>query len=56
MSTTINSAGQKQAAPAATAGATPKDAAAVILLRAGREASETEVFWVRRSTRMAFLG
>jgi glyoxylase-like metal-dependent hydrolase (beta-lactamase superfamily II)/8-oxo-dGTP pyrophosphatase MutT (NUDIX family) len=35
---------------------TPKDAAAVILLRSGVAASDPEVFWVRRSARMAFLG
>ncbi|HEX7997297.1 MAG TPA: MBL fold metallo-hydrolase [Pyrinomonadaceae bacterium] len=53
---TTDSAGQRQAAQAAATGATPKDAAAVILLRPGPEASEMEVFWVRRSPRMAFLG
>jgi glyoxylase-like metal-dependent hydrolase (beta-lactamase superfamily II)/8-oxo-dGTP pyrophosphatase MutT (NUDIX family) len=42
--------------PAAAAAATPKDAAAVILLRPGAEASRPEVFWVRRSERLAFLG
>jgi glyoxylase-like metal-dependent hydrolase (beta-lactamase superfamily II)/8-oxo-dGTP pyrophosphatase MutT (NUDIX family) len=40
----------------AAAGATPKDAAAVILLRDKTAASDPEVFWVRRSARMAFLG
>ena len=38
------------------AGATPKDAAAVILLRPDREATRPEVFWVRRSEKLAFLG
>ncbi|HKQ99312.1 MAG TPA: MBL fold metallo-hydrolase [Pyrinomonadaceae bacterium] len=38
------------------AGATPKDAAAVILLRAGTDPADPEVYWVRRSERMAFLG
>ncbi|HWS99235.1 MAG TPA: MBL fold metallo-hydrolase [Pyrinomonadaceae bacterium] len=38
------------------AAATPKDAAAVILLRAGTDAADPSVFWVRRSERMAFLG
>ncbi|HKQ51330.1 MAG TPA: MBL fold metallo-hydrolase [Pyrinomonadaceae bacterium] len=38
------------------ADATPKDAAAVILLRAGTDPSDPLVFWVRRSERMAFLG
>lgn len=36
--------------------ATPKDAAAVILLREGTKNEDPEVFWVRRSQRMAFLG
>jgi glyoxylase-like metal-dependent hydrolase (beta-lactamase superfamily II)/8-oxo-dGTP pyrophosphatase MutT (NUDIX family) len=35
---------------------TPKDAAAVILLRAGTSAENPEVFWVTRSTKLAFLG
>jgi endoribonuclease LACTB2 len=38
------------------AAAAPKDAAAVILLRAGTPQEKPEVFWVRRSERMAFLG
>jgi glyoxylase-like metal-dependent hydrolase (beta-lactamase superfamily II)/8-oxo-dGTP pyrophosphatase MutT (NUDIX family) len=38
------------------AAATPKDAAAVILLRHETDASDPEVYWVRRSPRMAFLG
>jgi endoribonuclease LACTB2 len=43
---------------AASAGAaTPKDAAAVILLRQTRGAAHAaEVFWVRRSEKLAFLG
>ncbi len=36
--------------------ATPKDAAAVILLRAGTDPTNPEVFWARRSERLAFLG
>ncbi|MBC7911410.1 MAG: MBL fold metallo-hydrolase [Pyrinomonadaceae bacterium] len=36
--------------------ATPKDAAAVILVRDGTDASDPEVFWVRRSEKLAFLG
>jgi glyoxylase-like metal-dependent hydrolase (beta-lactamase superfamily II)/8-oxo-dGTP pyrophosphatase MutT (NUDIX family) len=40
---------------AATA-ATPKDAAAVILLRQGTEPSDPEVYWVRRSEKLKFLG
>jgi len=39
-----------------SAGATPKDAAAVILVRAGTDKADPEVFWVRRSERLAFLG
>src|SRR5205823_12027617 len=39
-----------------TIGATPKDAAAVILLRASTDGANPETFWVRRSERMAFLG
>jgi endoribonuclease LACTB2 len=45
----------KEKAPAAAV-ATPKDAAAVILLRAGTNRENPEVFWVRRNERMAFLG
>jgi len=35
---------------------TPKDAAAIILLRAQTDPNNPEVFWVKRSTRLAFLG
>ncbi|HVF29304.1 MAG TPA: hypothetical protein VM943_13740, partial [Pyrinomonadaceae bacterium] len=38
------------------AGATPRDAAAVILLRHGTDNSSPEVFWARRSARLNFLG
>ena len=34
----------------------PKDAAAVILLRANTDPSNPELFWVKRSYRLAFLG
>ncbi|MFN2454636.1 MAG: MBL fold metallo-hydrolase [Pyrinomonadaceae bacterium] len=34
----------------------PKDAAAVILLRQGTSQSRPEIFWVRRSEKLAFLG
>src|SRR5438128_5566579 len=34
----------------------PKDAAAVILLRPNTDQSNPEVFWVKRSTKLAFLG
>src|SRR2546429_4840838 len=40
----------------ATSAATPKDAAAVILLRAETDRANPEIFWVRRSERLAFLG
>ncbi|HSE30906.1 MAG TPA: MBL fold metallo-hydrolase [Pyrinomonadaceae bacterium] len=36
--------------------ATPKDAAAVILLRQNTDATNPEIFWVKRSYRLAFLG
>ena len=35
---------------------TPKDAAAIILLRAKTDPNNPEVFWVKRSTKLAFLG
>jgi len=35
---------------------TPKDAAAVILLRSNDHPSEREVFWVRRNPKLVFLG
>src|SRR6185436_6485397 len=34
----------------------PKDAAAIILLRPNTDPDSPEVFWVRRSTKLAFLG
>src|SRR6266496_4624565 len=34
----------------------PKDAAAVILLRPNTDPNKPEVFWVKRSTKLAFLG
>jgi endoribonuclease LACTB2 len=42
---------QNRAAPV-----TPKDAAAVILLRPEGDAADPEVYWVRRSHKLAFLG
>ena len=54
MSTEMNAKADSQAATANTT--TPKDAAAVILLRAGTDPANPLVFWVRRSERMAFLG
>ena len=35
---------------------TPKDAAAVILLRHNTDPNNPQVFWVKRSTKLAFLG
>src|SRR6266550_4952574 len=34
----------------------PKDAAAIILLRHNTDPNNPEVFWVKRSTKLAFLG
>ncbi|MGI8997261.1 MAG: MBL fold metallo-hydrolase [Pyrinomonadaceae bacterium] len=42
--------------PAQSHAVAPKDAAAVILLRAGTDPRDPQVFWARRSERMAFLG
>jgi glyoxylase-like metal-dependent hydrolase (beta-lactamase superfamily II)/8-oxo-dGTP pyrophosphatase MutT (NUDIX family) len=36
--------------------ATPKDAAAVILLKADTDVANPEVFWVKRNAKLAFLG
>src|SRR3954470_16798973 len=36
--------------------ALPKDAAAIILLRPNTNPNNPEVFWARRSTKLAFLG
>lgn len=57
MSQTVTS--PAAATPAAnnhTSGATPKDAAAVILVRHGEDDSSPQVFLARRSARLAFLG
>lgn len=35
---------------------TPKDAAAIILVRPGTAAENPEVFWVKRSQKLVFLG
>src|SRR5207253_546077 len=51
MSRSSSEKSQKAAAPA-----TPKDAAAVILLRHETSTADPEVYWVRRSYRLAFLG
>lgn len=37
-------------------GTIPKDAAAVILLRQGTDPRDPEVYWIRRSEKLAFLG
>lgn len=42
--------------PSKASAATPKDAAAIILLRDGTDSADPEVFWVRRSEKLAFLG
>ncbi len=54
MSTQTNQPGF--ASKASATGSVPKDAAAVILLRDGTDPLHPEVFWVRRSEKMAFLG
>jgi ribonuclease/clavin/mitogillin len=41
---------------ARSADAVPKDAAVVVLLREGADASDPQIFWARRGERMAFLG
>lgn len=51
---TTNRQAERLPADAAARDATPKDAAAVILLRTANGAAE--VFWARRSERLAFLG
>src|SRR5215204_1544260 len=35
---------------------TPKDAAAVILLRQNTDATNPQIYWVKRSDKLAFLG
>ena len=40
----------------ASSPATPKDAAAIILLRQNTDPANPEVFWVKRSDKLAFLG
>ncbi len=45
-----------QALPGLTPLVTPKDAAAVILLRADTDPADPEVFWVKRSEKLSFLG
>lgn len=42
--------------PPKKTGVTPKDAAAVILLRQPTDPADPEVFWVRQSEKLAFLG
>ena len=38
------------------AGAAPKDAGAIILVRPDTDPTNPEIFWARRSTKLAFLG
>jgi ribonuclease/clavin/mitogillin len=52
----VNSQITRSAETNKTTVATPKDAAAVILLRHETQPSDPEVYWVRRSPRLAFLG
>lgn len=47
---------KQQAAPAVSKDATPRDAAAVILYRRTESSAPPEIFWARRSERLAFLG
>ena len=35
---------------------TPKDAAAIILIRPHTDPTNPEIYWVKRSTKLAFLG
>jgi ribonuclease/clavin/mitogillin len=42
--------------PARATDAVPKDAAAVVMLRADSDPDDPQVFWARRGERMAFLG
>jgi glyoxylase-like metal-dependent hydrolase (beta-lactamase superfamily II)/ADP-ribose pyrophosphatase YjhB (NUDIX family) len=51
-----NAASPNVAAPRRGPDAVPKDAAVVVLLRDGAPLSDPQVFWARRSERMAFLG
>ncbi len=43
-------------APTPPTAAVPKDAAAVILIRANSDARDPEIYWAKRSERLAFLG
>jgi endoribonuclease LACTB2 len=57
MASDVNSDGHQDSAPPTRASqTTPKDAAAVILLRPDTNPTNPEVFLVKRSTRLAFLG
>ena len=42
--------------PSQAVNITPKDAAAVVLLRPNTDPNNAEVFWVKRSIKLAFLG
>lgn len=52
----MNEANSQTPTPARAADAVPKDAAALILVRAGASGREVQVYWAKRSQRMAFLG
>jgi ribonuclease/clavin/mitogillin len=52
----VNSKRNSETLDRHAANAAPKDAAAVILLRPGTDPHNPELFWVRRSEKLAFLG
>jgi glyoxylase-like metal-dependent hydrolase (beta-lactamase superfamily II)/8-oxo-dGTP pyrophosphatase MutT (NUDIX family) len=51
-----NAVSPNVAAPRRAPDAVPKDAAVVVLLRESADDADPQVFWARRSARMAFLG
>lgn len=51
-----DSVGRKAMSERPAASAAPKDAAAIILLRQNTDPANPEVFWVKRSDKLAFLG
>jgi glyoxylase-like metal-dependent hydrolase (beta-lactamase superfamily II)/8-oxo-dGTP pyrophosphatase MutT (NUDIX family) len=46
----------KQTKEAQASPRVPKDAAAIILIRPGTDPRDPEIYWVKRSTKLAFLG
>src|SRR5262249_45063383 len=54
--TANDSAGRKEMSERPATPTTPKDAAAIILLRQNTDPANPEVFWVKRSDKLAFLG